>query len=171
MLHYNLSEPLSELLSLIIYNDVDEVHLNKWRTETSWLIFIFNVRQLLICSKFYVNLLKCMHYIIVDCRTISVDSYQKSVPHQSINQSIICVKIKLIKYCRTKDHVTAADVVNNLNEYDLYTIIRKYGEEKHAKLIARAIVDSRYAFGPIISTARLADIVATVYQGYGYTMN
>ena len=67
--------------------------------------------------------------------------------------------------------MTAEDVVNNLNEYDLYTIIRKYGEEKHAKLIARAIVDSRYAFGPITSTARLADIVATVYQGYGYTMN
>lgn len=59
----------------------------------------------------------------------------------------------------------AEDVVNYLTEEGLYQIIKKYGEEKRARLIARAIVDARNTFGQITTTKELADIVASVSQG------
>jgi len=65
-----------------------------------------------------------------------------------------------------KDQLTAGDVVNHMSADALRQIIKKYGEEKHAKLIAHAIVDSRYAFGPITTTTQLANIVASAYHGY-----
>ena len=61
--------------------------------------------------------------------------------------------------------VTAEDVVNNMDEPSLYTILKRYGEEKRARAIARAIVDSRYAFGRITTTSQLANVVASVFQG------
>ncbi|XP_046379687.2 probable methyltransferase-like protein 15 homolog isoform X1 [Haliotis rufescens] len=66
---------------------------------------------------------------------------------------------------RIQDQPTAADVVNHIDEQDLYVIIKKYGEEKLARKIASAIVDTRYAFGNITRTRQLADIVASVFQG------
>ena len=56
---------------------------------------------------------------------------------------------------------TAADLVNTLDERELATILREYGEEPMARRIARAIVDGR-AKGPIETTARLAEIVRSV---------
>ncbi len=53
---------------------------------------------------------------------------------------------------------TAADLVNNLSEQDLQGIFREYGEERHARRIAGAIVRSR-ADSPIIGTAQFAEIV------------
>ncbi|MDW3218520.1 MAG: 16S rRNA (cytosine(1402)-N(4))-methyltransferase RsmH [Acidimicrobiales bacterium] len=50
---------------------------------------------------------------------------------------------------------TAADLVNELDERDLFVLLRRNGDETHARRIARAIVAAR----PIDSTARLADIV------------
>ncbi|XP_067655165.1 probable methyltransferase-like protein 15 homolog [Haliotis asinina] len=67
---------------------------------------------------------------------------------------------------RLPDQPTAADVVNHIDEHDLYVIIKKYGEEKLARKIASAIVDTRYAFGNITRTRQLADIVASVFQGH-----
>ena len=64
-----------------------------------------------------------------------------------------------------KDQLTAADVVNHMSADGLRDVIKKYGEERHAKLIAHAIVDSRYAFGPITTTAQLASIIATACDG------
>jgi len=63
------------------------------------------------------------------------------------------------------DTVTAEDVVNSLDESGLYKIFKKYGEEKKAKHIARAIVDSRYAFGRIKTTKQLAKIIGSVFEG------
>jgi 16S rRNA (cytosine1402-N4)-methyltransferase len=54
----------------------------------------------------------------------------------------------------------AAEVVNRLEAADLAAIFKAYGEERHAARIARAIVRDR-AGAPIVSTLRLADIVAT----------
>lgn len=51
---------------------------------------------------------------------------------------------------------SAADVVNGYAEDDLARIIRRYGDERFANRIARAICDAR----PIQSTAELAAIVA-----------
>ncbi len=53
---------------------------------------------------------------------------------------------------------TAADLVNTLSEDELAQLIRTYGEEKHARRIARAIVRAR----PITTTTQLADLIAQV---------
>lgn len=56
---------------------------------------------------------------------------------------------------------SAADLVNHADERELADIIFKYGEERHARRIARAIVAAR-AQAPIERTAQLAEIVARV---------
>ncbi len=53
---------------------------------------------------------------------------------------------------------TAADLVNTLSESELADVLRRYGEEKRAKQIARAIVVAR----PITRTGELAAIVEKV---------
>ncbi len=56
---------------------------------------------------------------------------------------------------------SAADLVNDLDEYELTRIIRDYGEEPMARGIARAIVKAR-AEAPIDTTSRLAEVIRTV---------
>jgi 16S rRNA (cytosine1402-N4)-methyltransferase len=51
---------------------------------------------------------------------------------------------------------TAADFVNNADERTLSQTIARYGEEKNARRIARAIIAAR----PVTTTARLAHIVS-----------
>lgn len=51
---------------------------------------------------------------------------------------------------------SAADVVNGADEAGLARIIARYGEEKNARRIARAIIAGR----PVTGTAQLAEIVA-----------
>jgi len=58
---------------------------------------------------------------------------------------------------------SAADIVNAASERDLASIIFLLGEERHSRVIARAIVKARQA-GPIGSTRALADIVAGVVR-------
>lgn len=53
---------------------------------------------------------------------------------------------------------TAADMVNNLSETELYHLIRDYGEEKFAKNIARHIVRQRQE-KPIETTGELTEII------------
>jgi len=62
---------------------------------------------------------------------------------------------------------SAADLVNDLDEYELTRILRDYGEEPMARRIARAIVHAR-ATGPIATTTQLADVIKSVKkQRYG----
>lgn len=56
---------------------------------------------------------------------------------------------------------TAADVVNALDLQALTSILRIYGEEKHAKKIASAITQARSIY-PITRTQQLASIVAGI---------
>lgn len=51
--------------------------------------------------------------------------------------------------------LTAADLVNNLNEADLANLIYKYGEERLSRRIARSIVAAR----PVHTTGQLAEII------------
>ena len=60
---------------------------------------------------------------------------------------------------RYPDMPTAADVVNALDQQALASILRTYGEEKHAKKIAAAIVQARSLY-PVTRTQQLASIVA-----------
>jgi 16S rRNA (cytosine1402-N4)-methyltransferase len=53
---------------------------------------------------------------------------------------------------------SAADLVNSLSEAELADILRRYGEEKRAKSLARAIVAAR----PITRTRELAEIAERV---------
>jgi len=53
---------------------------------------------------------------------------------------------------------TAAELVNTLPERDLADLLFEFGEERHARRVARAIVRAR-AEAPIETTARLAAIV------------
>lgn len=52
--------------------------------------------------------------------------------------------------------LTAADLVNRLSEDELAEIFWSYGDEKHGRRIARAVVNGR----PLETTTELADLVA-----------
>jgi 16S rRNA (cytosine1402-N4)-methyltransferase len=56
----------------------------------------------------------------------------------------------------TRQAVTAAQVVNEMDESDLANLIYEYGEERRSRRIARAIVRAR----PVTTTGQLARIVA-----------
>jgi 16S rRNA (cytosine1402-N4)-methyltransferase len=61
------------------------------------------------------------------------------------------------------DGPTAADILNEMPEEDLADIIFRYGEERHARRIARAIVAARRE-APITRTLQLAEIVRSVVR-------
>lgn len=65
---------------------------------------------------------------------------------------------------RYENQVTAADVVNKSSENDLYRIFKVYGEEKQARKIARAIVETRFAFKRLETTKELADLVFACFD-------
>jgi 16S rRNA (cytosine1402-N4)-methyltransferase len=54
--------------------------------------------------------------------------------------------------------LTAAAIVNGSDEAELADIVWRFGEDRHARRIARKVVASR-ADGPILTTRRLAEIV------------
>ena len=56
---------------------------------------------------------------------------------------------------------TAADLVNTLPESELADLIYRYGEERHSRRVARAIVNAR----PIHTTGRLASVIKNVIRG------
>ena len=62
-----------------------------------------------------------------------------------------------------QDGPTAADVVAKASEADLANIIYIFGEERHSRAVARAIVAARKE-APIATTKALADIVSKVVR-------
>ncbi|MGC4190424.1 MAG: 16S rRNA (cytosine(1402)-N(4))-methyltransferase RsmH [Thermomicrobiales bacterium] len=60
--------------------------------------------------------------------------------------------------------ISAFDIVNGWDETDLATVIWRYGEERQARTIARAIVAAR-SVDPIASTGRLASVVSDAVGG------
>ncbi|XP_073868680.1 12S rRNA N(4)-cytidine methyltransferase METTL15 isoform X5 [Macaca fascicularis] len=70
---------------------------------------------------------------------------------------------------RYPDMPTAADVVNALDQPALASILRTYGEEKHARKIASAIVQARSIY-PITRTQQLASIVAESIMDQRYLL-
>ena len=59
--------------------------------------------------------------------------------------------------------ISASDIVNNASEEELTNIIYYYGEERFARVIARAILSKRM-LKPITTTSQLADIVRNVIK-------
>jgi 16S rRNA (cytosine1402-N4)-methyltransferase len=58
----------------------------------------------------------------------------------------------------TRNELTAKDIVNNYSEFDLYRIIRDYGEDKFAKNIAKHIVRMREE-KPLETTDELTEAI------------
>ncbi|SHO49962.1 16S rRNA (cytosine(1402)-N(4))-methyltransferase RsmH [Anaerocolumna xylanovorans] len=58
----------------------------------------------------------------------------------------------------TRMDITARDIVNGYSEYDLYRIIRDYGEDKFAKNIAKHILRVRTE-SPIETTGQLTEVI------------
>ena len=59
----------------------------------------------------------------------------------------------------TSQGTSAADWLARAEVGEIATVLREYGEERHAKRIARAIVAAREE-SPISTTDRLADVVS-----------
>jgi 16S rRNA (cytosine1402-N4)-methyltransferase len=62
---------------------------------------------------------------------------------------------------------TVADLLVDVDETDLANVIFQYGEERHSRRVARAIVHARAA-APITTTAALAEIVRRAVPTRGY---
>ncbi|MEO8224874.1 MAG: 16S rRNA (cytosine(1402)-N(4))-methyltransferase RsmH [Gammaproteobacteria bacterium] len=60
--------------------------------------------------------------------------------------------------------VSAADWLNAADEAGIASVLWRFGEERAARRIARAIVTARLA-APILTTTRLADVIASVVRG------
>ena len=63
---------------------------------------------------------------------------------------------------------TAAEAIRDADERTLADVIYEYGEDRHARRIARAIIDSR-GRAPITTTGQLADVVRRAIPRKGYS--
>ena len=66
-----------------------------------------------------------------------------------------------MRFDPTSGDLTAAEIVNTWDVEALADVLFRYGEERHARHIARAIVAAR----PLSSTRQLAEVVARAYRG------
>jgi 16S rRNA (cytosine1402-N4)-methyltransferase len=66
----------------------------------------------------------------------------------------------------TQGH-TAADLLARVDETDLANVIFQFGEERHSRRIARALVAAR-ARAPLTSTTQVADVVRRAVGGKGW---
>lgn len=60
-----------------------------------------------------------------------------------------------------RQKIDARYIVNNYSEFDLASIIYKYGEERHSRKIAKKIVNER-VINPINTTSELSSIIESV---------
>jgi 16S rRNA (cytosine1402-N4)-methyltransferase len=63
---------------------------------------------------------------------------------------------------------TAADAIRDADERTLADVIYEFGEDRHARRIARAITEARTR-SPIVTTGQLADIVRRAVPRKGYS--
>ena len=63
----------------------------------------------------------------------------------------------------SQEGTSASDIVNNASEEDLADLIYYYGEERFARVIARAILSKR-SLKPISTTSQLAEIIRSVIK-------
>ena len=87
---------------------------------------------------------------------LGVSSYQLDVPERGFTYREEDAPLDMRMDQRNPQ--TAADIVNQYSEFDLYRIIRDYGEDKFAKNIAKHIVKAR-EIKPIETTGELNEII------------
>ena len=86
---------------------------------------------------------------------LGVSSYQLDTAERGFTYN---VDAKLDMRMDQRQEVTARDIVNDYSEYDLYRIIRDYGEDRFAKNIAKHICLARQET-PIHTTGELTEII------------
>lgn len=72
---------------------------------------------------------------------------------------------------RFPDKPSAAEILAKIEENDLARILKIYGEEKQAKKIARAIVETRYSIKNIVTTKELADVVRSCHASGSFRLD
>jgi len=87
---------------------------------------------------------------------LGVSSYQLDMPERGFTYREEDAPLDMRMDQRNPQ--TAADIINQYSEFDLYRIIRDYGEDKFAKNIAKHIVKAR-AVKPIETTGELSEII------------
>lgn len=90
--------------------------------------------------------------IILD---LGVSSYQLDTAERGFTYN---VDAPLDMRMDQRQQITAKDIVNTYSEFDLYRIIRDYGEDKFAKNIAKHIVMERGKH-PIETTGQLNEVI------------
>ena len=86
---------------------------------------------------------------------LGVSSYQLDTAERGFTYN---VDAPLDMRMDQRQQITAKDIVNTYSEFDLYRIIRDYGEDKFAKNIAKHIV-ARRTEKPIETTFELNDVI------------
>ena len=87
---------------------------------------------------------------------LGVSSYQLDMPERGFTYREEDAPLDMRMDQRNPQ--TAADIINQYSEFDLYRIIRDYGEDKFAKNIAKHIVRARDV-KPIETTGELSEII------------
>ena len=108
----------------------------------------------------YADILKDVHDLVIEkvdgiVLDLGVSSYQLDTPERGFTYR---ENVKLDMRMDQRQELTARDIVNDYSEYDLYRIIRDYGEDKFAKNIAKHIVMNRQE-KPIETTFELNEII------------
>lgn len=86
---------------------------------------------------------------------LGVSSYQLDTPERGFTyREDVALDMRMDQ----RQAVTARDIVNEYSEFDLYRIIRDYGEDKFAKNIAKHIVMAREK-KPVETTGELTEII------------
>ena len=109
----------------------------------------------------YCNMDKVLNDLSIDkvdgiMLDLGVSSYQLDTAERGFTYN---VDAKLDMRMDQRQEVTARDIVNDYSEYDLYRIIRDYGEDRFAKNIAKHIVAERKK-APIETTGQLNEIIS-----------
>lgn len=151
---YEISKRLSEGGRLIgIDQDEDAIKAASKRLEPY-------MDRITIVRNNYCNMDKVLDELGIDkvdgiMLDLGVSSYQLDAADRGFTYN---VDTALDMRMDQRQEITAKDIVNEYSEFDLYRIIRDYGEDRFAKNIAKHIVAARQE-KPIETTFELNDII------------
>ena len=156
------SEGILERLSdkgllISIDQDTNAIEYSKKRLEkfgSKWKVFKGNFEN--IDTIAYMAGVDKVDGILMD---IGVSSKQLDDPERGFSYRY---DVKLDMRMNTEQKISAYDVVNTYSEEQLSKIIFEYGEERHARKIAKLIVEERKSF-PIEKTS---DLIALIKRAY-----